>query len=518
MTGTRSDTQETADAEFTGDTDPAPLPSGGSGSGVDPGGEESYDLVVVGAGSAGIAAAATAGRGGARVLVVERERAGGSCLWTGTVPSKALVAAARTAHMMRTADRYGIRPVQPEVDFGALMRGIQDRISSAAPANSSKALESAGVTLVSGDARFSGPETVVVGDRVCRFSRAIIATGAGPAMPAVPGLANCAPLTVETFWSLRFLPERMTLIGGGPTGCELAQALARLGSTVTLIEQADRLLPSEEPEVGTLIADRLRQEGVEVLTGTSVLRATAYSKHTELVISDQAAGADDGPQPRTLEAGRILVTAGRRPATVGLDLHRAGVALNEHGYIRTDERLRTTNRRIYAAGDAVGDRPLAALAASDGEVAAVNAMTGRSRTVRHDLGPQVVFTDPEVGRVGHTERSARAALGDWLTVRRPSGQIDRAVSENEEAAFVKIINDERGRLVGATVVSPRAGEVITELATVLQNRGRIGDLAAVPHAYPTWSDAVWNAALADRAEHQRGSEQRWMTGMRRRVG
>jgi pyruvate/2-oxoglutarate dehydrogenase complex dihydrolipoamide dehydrogenase (E3) component len=489
-------------------------PRAGSGSMSSGHGEERYDLVVVGAGSAGLAAATSARRSGARVLVVERERPGGSCLWTGTVPSKALIAAARTAHAMRTADRYGIRPVEPEVNFGELMRGIQARITAAAPETSSDALRALGVDIVMGDARFTGPETIAVDDQIYRFSRAIIATGSGPVMPVAPGLADCGALTVESFWSLRSLPARLTLIGGGPTGCELGQALARLGAEITIIEQADRLLPSEEPEVGALIADRLRQEGVEVLTGTSVLRAMAYGRHTELMISDAENAA--GPQTRTIEAGRILITAGRRPATVGLDLHRAGVSLNEQGYVRTDERLRTTNRRIFAAGDAIGDRPLASLAASDGEIAAVNAMTGRSRTVRHDLGPQVVFTDPEVGRVGHTESTARAVMGDLLQVRTPAGRIDRAVSENESAGFTKIINDDRGRLVGATIVSPRAGEVITELATVLQSHGRIGDLAAVPHAYPTWSDAVWNAALEDQAESRTTPVGQRLTGSRRR--
>jgi pyruvate/2-oxoglutarate dehydrogenase complex dihydrolipoamide dehydrogenase (E3) component len=415
---------------------------------------------------------------------------------------------------MRTADRYGIKPVQPEVDFGALMRGIQDRITAAAPETSSDALRALGVDIVMGDARFTGPETIVVGEQIYRFSRAIIATGSGPVMPIAPGLADCAALTVESFWSLRSLPARMTLIGGGPTGCELGQALARLGADITIIEQADRLLPSEEPEVGALIADRLREEGVTVLTRTTVLRAMAYGRHTELMITQAQPGEE--PVSRTVEAGRILITAGRRPATVGLDLQRAGVALNDHGYVRTDERLRTTNRRVFAAGDAVGDRPLASLAASDGEVAAVNAVTGRSRTMRHDLGPQVVFTDPEIGRVGHTESSARSVLGDQLQVRTPAGRIDRAVSENESAGFTKIINDDRGRLMGATVVSPRAGEVITELATVLQNHGRVGDLAAVPHAYPTWSDAVWNAALEDRAEHQGPLLSQRLTAGRRR--
>ncbi|WP_168207632.1 dihydrolipoyl dehydrogenase family protein [Microlunatus elymi] len=459
--------------------------------------EQQCELLVIGAGSAGIAAAAAGQRAGAKVTVIERERPGGASLWTGTVPTKALIAAARAAHLMRTADRFAITPVEPQLNFGELMRGIQDRVSAAAPTEPSGALQRLGVDVVAGAARFTGPETIMVGDVSYRFSRAVIASGTAPAMPPIPGLVECNPLTVTSFWELRFLPEQVTLIGGGPTGCEFAQALARLGSKVRIIELADRLLPREEPEASEMIAERLRSEGVEVLTGTAVRRAISYAHHQQLIIA-----GPDGAEPVTIESGRIMVTAGRRPVTVGLDLPRAGVFLNEQGYIAVDDRLRTENRKVYAAGDAVGDRPLASLAELDGEIAATNAVSGRSRIARHELGPQVVFTDPEIGRIGHTEMSARVGLGDWLRVRKSSGRIDRAIAENEPSGLTKIISNGHGRMVGATVISPRAGEVITELATVLQRGGRIADLASVPHAYPTWSDALWHAAMDDQAERQ----------------
>ncbi|HEY9291875.1 MAG TPA: FAD-dependent oxidoreductase [Microlunatus sp.] len=455
------------------------------------------DLLVIGAGSAGIAAAAAGQRAGAKVTVIERERPGGTSLWTGTVPTKALIAAARAARLMRTADRFAITPVEPQINFGDLMRGIQDRVAAAAPTEPAGALRRLGIEVVSGDAHFTGADSIMVGEDSYHFSRAVIASGTAPTMPPIPGLAECNPLTVTSFWELRFLPEHVTLLGGGPTGCEFAQALVRLGSEVRIIEQAERLLPREEPEASEMITEQLRSEGVEVLTGTAVRRAISYAHHQQLIIS----GPDEA-EPRTIESGRIMVAAGRRPVTVGLDLGRAGIFLNGQGYIATDERLRTANRKVYAAGDAVGDRPLASLAELDGEIAATNAISGRSRIARHDLGPQVVFTDPEIGRIGHTELSARVGLGDWLRVRKSSGRIDRAIAENEPSGMTKIISNGHGRMVGATVISPRAGEVITELATVLQRGGRIGDLASVPHAYPTWSDALWHAALDDQAERQ----------------
>jgi pyruvate/2-oxoglutarate dehydrogenase complex dihydrolipoamide dehydrogenase (E3) component len=476
-------------------------------------GGQQYDLVVLGAGSAGIAAAATGRRTGARVLLVERDRPGGNCIWTGTVPSKALIAAGRAAQLMRTADRYAIAPVEPNVDFGELMRDIQERISNAARAGVSDVTEDSGVDVVTGTATFTGPDSIAVDGQTYRFFKAVIATGTAPLSPPIPGLADCAPLTTDSFWDLRFLPSKITLLGGGPTGCELGQALARLGARVTIIEQADRLLPREEPEVSELITDRMRAEGMEIMVATTVHRVTTFTGHTRLVVSTSG-----DEQQRTVEAGRIMITAGRRPVTVGLDLARAGVFLNDQGYIATDERLRTSNRRIYAAGDTVGDRPLASTAELDGEIAAGNALLGRARTARHDLGPQVIFTDPEVGRIGHTELGAQMLVTGRITARSGTGRVDRAIAENEPAGLTKIISDDHGRLLGATVVSPRAGEVITELATVMQHRGRVAELADVPHAYPTWSDSVWNVAQADRADHPTTSSmpQRMSAAVRRR--
>lgn len=454
-----------------------------------------YDLIVIGAGSAGIAAAAAGRRTGARVLMVERGRPGGNSIWTGTVPSKALIAAGRAAQLMRTADRFGIEPVEPEINFGELMRGIEQRIAAAAQSASADVVEDSGVDVVTGTASFTGSDSLAVDGVEYQFFKAVIATGTAPSLPPIPGLSDCTPLTTDTLWSLRFLPTQLTLLGGGPTGCELGQALARLGAKVTIIEQADRLLPKEEPEVSELIAERLRAEGLTVMVGTTVVRANSFTGHTRLLVTDRT-----GETPQKVEAGRVTITAGRRPVTVGLDLAHAGVLLNEQGYIATDERLRTTNRRIYAAGDASGDRPLASLAALDGEIAAGNALLGTARPARHDLCPQVVFTDPEVGRIGHTELSARFEVGGRITGKTGDGRVDRAIAENEPAGLIKIISDDHGRLLGASVVSPRAGEVITELATVMQHRGRVAELADVPHAYPTWSDPIWDLAQAARAE------------------
>uniref|UniRef100_UPI0018F23104 FAD-dependent oxidoreductase n=1 Tax=Qaidamihabitans albus TaxID=2795733 RepID=UPI0018F23104 len=259
-----------------------------------------YDLVVVGGGTAGIIAARTAGRLGARVLLVERDRTGGDCLWTGCVPSKSLIAAANTAHRMRTGASLGIAPHEPRVDFAAVRAHVHNAIARIEPADSPAALIEAGAEVVTGDAAFTGPARLRVGDRVLRFRHAVIATGSSPALPPVPGLADAEPLTSDTVWELTELPARLAVLGGGPVGCELGQAFARLGSQVTIVETAETLLPKEEPRAGRALAATLSAEGLLVLTSTRVTKARGNTTGTELTAS--------GPEgSTTVSADRVLV-------------------------------------------------------------------------------------------------------------------------------------------------------------------------------------------------------------------
>jgi len=443
-----------------------------------------YDLVVIGGGTAGLVAAVIAAGVGARVILIERERTGGDCLWTGCVPSKSLLAAADLAHRMRTAGAVGLAPVEPRIDFARVMAHVDAARRTIEPHDSPERLRRDGVEVVHGEARFVAPGRVEVEARVISYRAALIATGSRPLVPAVEGLAEAGPLTSETLWDLRELPRRLVVMGGGPIGCELGQAFARLGSDVTLIEQEDRLLGKEEPEASRLVAERLDGEGVRVLTGAGVARIEGG---TALV-----AGAGD-EEPVAFD--QVIAATGRRPDTDDLGLEAVGVALDEKGAVRVDERLRTTGEHVFAAGDVTGALPFTHVAAYHARVAAVNALFLTRRKADHRAVPWVTFTDPEVARVGLTEAAARGRYGDGTVVATHDyAELDRAITAGRPYGFAKLVGDHRGRLVGATVAAPAAGEAIAELAATVRRRGKIGELSEAVHAYPTFAEGPARAA------------------------
>jgi pyruvate/2-oxoglutarate dehydrogenase complex dihydrolipoamide dehydrogenase (E3) component len=452
--------------------------------------DEVHDLVVIGGGTAGIIAAKTTAALGARVVLIERDRTGGDCLWTGCVPSKALVAAAAAAHRTR-AGGPGVAPVEPKVDFTAVMAHVHNAIARIEPEDAPEALAAAGAEVIQADAMFTGPREIEVDGRTMRFRHALIATGSTPALPPIPGLAEAHPITSDTVWELTELPARLVVLGGGPIGCELGQAFARLGSEVTIIEALDRLVPREEPQASAILATRLASEGVRVLTGTTVTTVTGTPRAITL--------ATDGRHgPSSVSTDRVLVATGRRPRTAGLGLHEAGVRTDERGYVAVDARLRTSNRRVYAAGDVTGAPAFTHVAALHGTVAAGNAILGLRRGVDHDRMPWVTFTDPEIAHVGLTETQARDRRGEAVRVRSlPHAHLDRAVTEDDTDGFTQVVLDAKGRVLGATIVAPRAGEMVTELALAVAQRGRLRRLASVVHPYPSWSQAVWTTAVTE---------------------
>ncbi|MGX7827990.1 dihydrolipoyl dehydrogenase family protein [Actinokineospora sp. 24-640] len=463
------------------------------------------DLVVVGGGTAGIIAAKTAGGLGADVVLVERDRTGGDCLWTGCVPSKALITAANTAHAMRTADRFGIGAVEPRVDLAAVLAHTRRAITRIAPVDAPEALTAAGVEVVAGEAVFTGPREIRVGERVLRFRHALVATGARPAVPRVPGLTD--PLTSDTIWDLTRLPAALLVLGGGPVGCELGQAMARLGAAVTIVETADRLLPHAEPRASAAVAAALGADGVQVLTSASLTR-----------IADGAAVVATASGERTVPVDRVLAATGRVPATAGLGLAAAGVATDERGHVRVDARLRTSNPRVLAAGDVTGGPAFTHVAGMQGSIAATNALLAPVRSLDPDAIPSVVFTAPEVAQVGLTEARARAVHGRAVRVRRLGHEhVDRAITEDAAEGFTAVVLDGRGRVLGATVVAPRAGEMLAELAGLVARRERLRDLAGVVHPYPTWADGVWNAAIAESVAASRRPLPRALAAAVRRI-
>lgn len=457
-----------------------------------------YDLVVVGGGTGGLVSALIAAGVGARVALIERGRTGGDCLWTGCVPSKSLIAAASLAHRMRHADAVGLRPVDPEIDFGKVMDHVWGAIRTIEPQDSPERLRAEGVEVIQASGRFTGPGSIEANGRQLAWRSAIIATGSQPSVPPIPGLQDVDPLTTDSLWDLRELPRRLVVLGGGPVGCELAQAFARLGSSVTLIEMAERLLLKEEPQASQLIASCLVRDGVEIRVGQQATEVAPQTDGGGAVALDGA--RDDVP------FDRILVATGRRQLTEGLGLDKVGVEVNDRGAVGVNARLQTTARRIFAVGDVTGLLPFTHVAAHHARVATPNALF-KARAKVTDTLPWVTFTDPEIGRVGLTEEQARRRWGDDVQVAQfEYAELDRAITAGEAYGFAKLIGDPSGRLVGATVAAPGAGEAIAELTAWISRRGKMDAVSRTVHAYPTLAEGPARAAdqrLANRYKSQR---------------
>ncbi len=442
-----------------------------------------WDLLVVGGGTAGLVGARTAASFGASVLMVERDRPGGDCLWTGCVPSKALLAAAAAAADARSAARLGVHVDGVRVAFGEVMAHVHSSIATIEPVDSADAMRAAGVAFASGTARFTGTGSAEVDGVPVRFRQALVATGSDPAVPPIPGLADADPLTSDTVWDLTERPDRLVVLGGGTIGCELGQAFARLGSTVTIVEALDRLVINEDPDAARAVAEALTRDGATVLTGTPVtaVEGTADGCWDVVLADGRRVGAD-----------AVLVALGRRPDTRGLGLDAAGVATDDRGNVRVDEYLRTTNPRIWAAGDVAGHPQFTHVAGVHGSTAAANAVLGIRRAAAVTAVPRVTYTAPEVAAVGLPAGSpgttARTLHHD---------EVDRAIAEGRTAGFTRLVLDRRGRVVGATVVGPRAGETLAELTLAVRRGLSARDLAGVMHPYPTWGDGPWNVAVAE---------------------
>ncbi|MGI9155302.1 MAG: dihydrolipoyl dehydrogenase family protein [Marmoricola sp.] len=469
-------------------------------SGEEPDEQRPWELVVVGGGTAGLVGAKTAARLGARVLVIESARTGGDCLWTGCVPSKALLAAADVAAVARSGHAMGVTSGTVEIDFAEVMTHVRRAIYDIAPIDSPDALRAEGVTVLNGRAVFTGPRHVAVAGEEVSFVQALVTTGAAPAVPRIPGLETVPHLTNETVWELDHLPRRLVVLGGGTIGCELGQAFTRLGSEVTLVEGAARLLPREDAGAADVVTTALAGEGTRIITGakvTEVRRAPSTASDDIEALGGCLVLADDREVPFT----HLLVAVGRSPATRDLGLERAGVVVDERGFVKVDDRLRTTNPRIWAAGDLTGHPQFTHTAGVHASLAASNAVLGVRRRVDLTAVPRVTYTQPEVAAVGITTDEPPEGLR-VLTWQHT--HVDRAVTEGRTTGCTKLTVDARGRVVGAMVVGPRAGETIGELTLAVKRGLRTRDLAAVTHAYPTWNDGVWNAAIADVREQLEG--------------
>jgi pyruvate/2-oxoglutarate dehydrogenase complex dihydrolipoamide dehydrogenase (E3) component len=451
-----------------------------------------YSLVVVGGGTAGLVTAHAAAALGAKVALVERKLLGGDCLNVGCVPSKAII---RTSHLyagMRNAETYGAQiPADIRVDFDALMqrmRGIRARIGRCA--DSVQRLVAAGVDVFFGQAHFSGSDTLTVDGSRLRFKKAVIATGSRPDTPSIPGLDEAGFLTNENVFDLTELPRRLLVIGGGPLGCELAQAFCRFGAKTIIAQSWPLFLPKEERDAAQLLSQAFAHDGIEVRLNTAAVgvRVENGEKRVDLVSDDYHS---------TVAVDTILTGVGRVPNVEGLGLEAAGVDHDRESGIRVDDFLRTSNRRIYAAGDVCLEHKYTHTADASARIAVRNALfPGRQRLSALAI-PWCTYTDPAIAHVGLYVRQARERDIPVKTFTIPMHEVDRAIADSEEAGFVKIhVREGSDRILGATIVARRAGDMINEITLAMVAGVGLRTLARVIHAYPTQAEAIRKAADA----------------------
>lgn len=455
-----------------------------------------YDLLVMGAGPGGLVAARTAAAAGAKVALVERHQIGGNCIREGCVPSKTLLRSAQLYAEMRRAERYGVTPpVAIAVDFAlamARMRRVRDRLGRTdAPAQ----LSEAGIELLFGCARFVGPDAVDVEGTRLNFKKALIATGARAALPQIKGLNEAGFLNNESVFDLTALPASLLVIGGGPQGCELAQAFARFGTRTVMAHSEPLFLPKEERDAAQMVSDALAQDGVETHLNCRVVSvATETSgKRVQMLSAGNVS---------TTLVDEILTGIGRRPAVQALDLERAGVAYDVHKGIHVDDFLRTSNPNIYAAGDVCLEHQFTNTAEAAAHIVVGNALFfGRQRMSALTI-PWCTYTDPQVAHVGLYVKQARARRIPVKTFTVPMHDVDRAVIDSEEDGFVKIhVREGTDHILGATIVGRYAGEMINTVSLAMVAGIGLRRLADVIHAYPTQGDAIRQAAQACARAH-----------------
>ncbi len=466
-------------------TNPAPAPK--------------YDLVVLGGGTAGLVAAMGAAGLGARVALVERHLLGGDCLNTGCVPSKALLRSAHAVADIRRATALGITVSEPAVRFDDVMARMRARRAAIAPHDSAARLKGAGVDLFFGDARFADETTVDVDGARLHFGRAVIATGGRPVAPPIDGLDRVPFHTNETIFDLTERPRRLLVIGAGPIGCELAQAFARLGSEVTVLDQAPHVLPREDADGAALVQQSLERDGVRLALGIDLQRANAEGG----VTLSWSSGAGNGQAT----GDALLVAAGRAPNIEGLALDAAGIASNRHGVIVND-RLQTSNRRVYASGDVSSTYKFTHAADALSRIAIQNALFFGRRRASALVIPWVTYTDPQVAHVGATSKDAEESEGRLATITVPLAEIDRAIVDDETEGFVRV-HHERGRMRGCTIVARQAGEMIGEAVYAVTHGGTLSQVSGTIHPYPTQSEALRHAGDQYRRQQLTPGVRRW---------
>jgi pyruvate/2-oxoglutarate dehydrogenase complex dihydrolipoamide dehydrogenase (E3) component len=444
-----------------------------------------YNMVVIGAGTAGLVTAAGAAGLGAKVALIERDLMGGDCLNFGCVPSKALIAASRVAASARNAKRLGvIVPDGVRVDFPAVMMRMRAIRAEFATIDSAARFKSLGVDVFRGAGRFTGRDSVEVEGATLRFSRATIATGARATAPPIPGLAEAGYLTNETVFSLSELPRRLVVIGAGPIGCELAQAFRRFGSEVTMLEVMPQILIREDRDAAKLIEAALIRDGVRIVTSCNIQRVERRGTD-KVLVTNHGAGAEE------IAADEVLIGAGRAPAIDGLNLEAAGVEYDRAAGVKVNDYLQTTNPHIYAAGDVASPYKFTHVADATARIVIRNALFFGRTKASAMIVPWCTYTDPEIAHVGMYAQEAERRGLKVTTFTQELSAVDRAVLDGETDGFVKVhVEQGTDKLLGATIVASHAGDLISEITTAMAAKMGLGSIANVIHPYPTQAAAI----------------------------
>jgi pyruvate/2-oxoglutarate dehydrogenase complex dihydrolipoamide dehydrogenase (E3) component len=442
------------------------------------------DICVIGAGSGGLSVAAGAAQMGASTVLIERGAMGGDCLNYGCVPSKSMIAAGRAADTIRHAGRFGVNGHEPQIDFASVHDHIHGVIAAIAPNDSVERFEGLGVKVIRAGARFTGPDTVEADGATIRARRFVLATGSRAAHPPIPGLDDIPFLTNETIFERKSAPEHLIVIGGGPIGMEMAQAHRRLGADVTVLQKG-AILPKDDPDLVTVIRNRLTAEGVDLREGVEIARVERHGNGIAAVLSDGV----------RIEGSDLLVAAGRQANVDGLGLEAAGIEFSPKG-VKTDDRLRTTNRRVFAAGDVAGGPQFTHIAGYHAGIVIRNILFRLPAKVDYSALPWVTYTDPELAHVGLTEAQARKVHKDVTVLTWGFEENDRAQAERETEGKVKVLTLPNGRILGASIVGPHAGELIQVWCLAISQKLKIGAIASMIAPYPTLGEAGKRAAGA----------------------
>ena len=442
------------------------------------------DICVIGGGSAGLVVAAGASQMGSDVILIEKGEMGGDCLNYGCVPSKAIIAAGRSAAEARAADRFGVT-ARVEVDFPRVQAHVKDVIAGIAPHDSVARFEGLGVRVIQDAATFTAPHEVTAGGKRIRARRFVIATGSSPMVPPIPGLDQVSWFTNETIFENKVRPDHLIIIGGGPIGMELAQAHRNLGAKVSVIEMFTAL-GADDPELARVVIDCLRRDGVDLHENTRVTGVESAGEGIAVL-------AEQNGETLRIEGSHLLIAAGRKPNTDGLGLDVAGVQSGPKG-IEVDAGLRTANRRVYAIGDVTGGLQFTHMAGYEAGIVLRSALFRLPAKARTDAAPWVTYTEPELAQVGLAEAQARAAHGEIRILRWPFSENDRARAERDEDGLVKVITNKRGRILGAGIAGKNAGDLIQPWTLAIQNKMKIGAMAGVIAPYPTRGEASKRAA------------------------